>query len=84
MIPFQTDTFDPSDAQLLQQVQAGDRRTWLYLGATVYVVNGQRWVVCTRLVFRGASGGWTAHRSARRSGGGSDDWLNAVPQWSPT
>ena len=45
MLPFQTETFDPSDAQLLQRVQAGERLTWLYLGATVYVVDDQRWVV---------------------------------------
>lgn len=45
MLPFQTDTFDPSDAQLLQLVQAGERLTWLYLGATVYLVDIERWVV---------------------------------------
>ncbi len=43
--PFQTETFDPSDPQILQRVQAGERLTWLYLGATVYLMDSQRWVV---------------------------------------
>ena len=43
--PFQTETFDPSDPQILQRVQAGERLTWLYLGATVYRMESQRWMV---------------------------------------
>ena len=43
--PFQTETFDPSDPEILQRVQAGERLTWLYLGATVYRMDSQRWVV---------------------------------------
>jgi hypothetical protein len=42
--PWQTDTFDPSAAVLVSRIQSGERLTWLYLGATVYLVDGERWV----------------------------------------
>lgn len=42
--PFQTGTFDPSSEKLIYRVQSGERLTWLYLGATVYLVDGERWV----------------------------------------
>lgn len=45
MLPFQTDTFDPSSLDLIQRVQSGERLTGLYLGATAYQVDGDRWVI---------------------------------------
>jgi hypothetical protein len=39
--PLQTDTFDPSSPDLIYRVQSGERLTWLYLGATVYRVDGE-------------------------------------------
>ena len=47
MLPFRTDTFDASNAKLiqLQRVQSGERVTWLYLCATVYQMNSERWLI---------------------------------------
>ena len=45
MLPFQTDTFSPDDPLHLKRVRVGQRLADLYLGATAYLVDGERGVV---------------------------------------
>jgi len=45
MLPFQTPTFDPADPEMLQRVYSGKRVTGLILGLTVFIVDGERWIV---------------------------------------
>jgi len=46
VVPFQTESFNPGDQARLTQIQnQGERLTGLLLGATVYLVDGERWVI---------------------------------------
>lgn len=60
-LPFQTETFTPDDPALLQRVQGGQRLTHLYLGATVYLVDGVRWIVVGNGGFKESRGPWLAY-----------------------
>lgn len=46
MVPYQAESFNPGDQARLTQIQnKGERLTGLLLGATVYLVDGERWVI---------------------------------------
>jgi len=43
--PFQTDTFDPGDPELLKRVRAGlPAHEGFHIGSAAYLVGGERWI----------------------------------------
>lgn len=81
MLPFQTDSFDPGDPELIQRVGRGERLTWLYLGATAYRVAGERWLIMSA---DGCGATWLAYPLPEAYGeapeGAMTAFLNA---WRP-
>ena len=61
MHPFQTEAFDPGAPDLIQRVQAGQRLTDLYLGATAYLVAGERWVIVSGWDYSPTGPTWLAY-----------------------
>lgn len=50
MIPFETDTYNPVDPELVKRVPTGERLTSLVLNQTAYLTDGMRWVLLTHWI----------------------------------